>query len=85
MSDRLPKTFEEKLARIDAIVKELEGGTVELQRATELFKEGKTLARECETLLKSAQTQIDEATIEPQPAHRSGSSKDEGLDDQIPF
>jgi exodeoxyribonuclease VII small subunit len=68
MSTRLPQTFEAKLARIDAIVKELEGGTVELQRATELFKEGKVLARECEALLKSAQEQIDEATAESKPA-----------------
>ncbi|HEY7787599.1 MAG TPA: exodeoxyribonuclease VII small subunit [Casimicrobiaceae bacterium] len=62
MADALPQTFEAKLARIDAIVKELEGGTVELARATELFKEGKMLARECETLLKGAQEQIDRAT-----------------------
>jgi exodeoxyribonuclease VII small subunit len=61
MADALPETFEVKLARIDAIVKQLESGTVELQRATELFKEGKTLSRECETLLKSAQEQIDRA------------------------
>lgn len=61
MSDALPQTFETKLARIDAIVKELEGGTVDLQRATELFKEGKALTKECETLLKSAQEQIDRA------------------------
>ncbi|HEY1681538.1 MAG TPA: exodeoxyribonuclease VII small subunit [Candidatus Tumulicola sp.] len=61
MADALPETFEAKLARIDAIVKQLESGTVELQRATELFKEGKTLSRECETLLKSAQEQIDRA------------------------
>ena len=27
MTDKLPKTFEQKLSRIDAIVKELEGGT----------------------------------------------------------
>jgi exodeoxyribonuclease VII small subunit len=84
MSDRLPKTFEQKLARIDEIVKELEGGTVELQRATELFKEGKVLARECEALLKSAQTQIDEAMSEPQSAGRKRATSDE-LDDQIPF
>ena len=62
MADALPQTFEAKLARIDAIVKELEGATVELARATELFKEGKMLARECETLLKGAQEQIDRAT-----------------------
>jgi len=82
MSDRLPKTFEQKLARIDEIVKELEGGTVELQRATQLFKEGKTLARECETLLKSAQAQIDEAMAEPAAGARARSDE---LDNQIPF
>ena len=54
------------LARIDAIVKELEAGT-DLARATELFKEGKTLTRECETLLKGAQEQIDRATRDESP------------------
>lgn len=62
MSNGLTQTFEEKLARIEAIVKELEGGTVELQRATELFKEGKALSRECEALLKTSQDEIDRAT-----------------------
>ena len=63
MSNGLPQNFEAKLARIDAIVKELESGSVELQRATELFSEGKTLTRECEELLKVAQEQIDRASI----------------------
>jgi len=85
MSDKLPKTFEAKLARIDAIVKELEGGTVELQRATELFKEGKTLTRECEALLKSAQTQIDEAMAEPQARKPAEGAELDELDNQIPF
>jgi exodeoxyribonuclease VII small subunit len=87
MTDKLPKTFEQKLARIDAIVKELEGGTVELQRATELFKEGKVLARECEVLLKSAQEQIDEAMAEPQSsgtAEARAASVPEP-DDELPF
>jgi exodeoxyribonuclease VII small subunit len=61
MNNGVPKTFEEKLERIDAIVKELETGRVELDRAIELFKEGKVLARECETLLRSAQEQVDRA------------------------
>lgn len=78
MPERVPKTFEEKLDRIDAIVKELEGGA-DLDRAIALFKEGRALARECEVLLKSAQEQIDQAMAEtPQPA-----GKDAG--DQIPF
>lgn len=78
MADRVPKTFEEKLNRIDAIVKELEGGA-DLDRAIALFKEGRALARECEVLLKSAQEQIDQAMTETsQPV-----GKDAG--DQIPF
>lgn len=68
MPDALPQTFEARLARIEAIVKELESPTVDLQRATELFKEGKTLTRECEALLKSAQEQIDRAGRDESPS-----------------
>jgi exodeoxyribonuclease VII small subunit len=58
---KAPQTFEGKLERIDVIVKELESGRVELDRAVELFKEGKALARECEQLLRTAEKQIDRA------------------------
>lgn len=86
MTDKLPKTFEQKLSRIDAIVKELEGGTIELQRATELFKEGKMLARDCEGLLKSAQEQIDEAMAEPESGSGDArSSAAAELEDELPF
>jgi exodeoxyribonuclease VII small subunit len=78
MAERVAKTFEEKLDRIDAIVKELEAGA-ELDRAIALFKEGRNLTRECEVLLRNAQEQIDQAMSETsQPA-----GKDAG--DQIPF
>jgi exodeoxyribonuclease VII small subunit len=77
-------SFEAKLDRIEAIVKELESGDTKLDRAIALFKEGKTLARECETLLKSAQIQIDQAMAEPQaPANNSARASE--LEDQIPF
>lgn len=76
MSDGAPKTFEAKLDRIDAIVKELEGGRTDLDRAIVLFKEGKTLARECETMLRDAQAQIDGAMTEP--TERNG-------EPQVPF
>lgn len=62
MAEAPPQSFEAKLDRIEAIAAELEGGSIDLQRATELFKEGKALARECEVLLKGAQEQIDRAT-----------------------
>ncbi|MGR4063817.1 MAG: exodeoxyribonuclease VII small subunit [Vulcanimicrobiaceae bacterium] len=61
MSNGGPKTFEEKLDRIDAIVKELEGGNVELDRSVALFKEGKTLAAECQKMLGDMQEQVDRA------------------------
>ena len=64
MSNGVPKSFEQKLERIDAIVKELEGGKVELDRAIELFKEGKVLARECEMILRGAQETVDKAMNE---------------------
>lgn len=54
------ETFEQKLARIEQIVKELEGAGTDLARATLLFKQGKTLIRECDQLLKSAETSIKE-------------------------
>jgi exodeoxyribonuclease VII small subunit len=64
MSDGAQKSFEEKLERIDEIVKRLEGGRVDLDEAVRLFKEGKALASECEQLLKSSQEQIDAAMRE---------------------
>lgn len=61
MSDAAPKTFEAKLDRIDEIVKELETGKPALERAVELFKEGKTLVAQCNADLKVAQEHIDAA------------------------
>jgi exodeoxyribonuclease VII small subunit len=67
MSNGVPKSFEEKLERIDAIVKELESGSPELDRAIELFKEGKILTRECEQLLRGAQEQVERAMNDTPP------------------
>lgn len=53
--------FETALARLDAIVKQLETEEVSLDQSVELFKEGKDLARRCELLLKDAQTKIEAA------------------------
>jgi exodeoxyribonuclease VII small subunit len=65
MSD-VPQSFEQKLDRIDAIVKQLESNTVPLDKAVELFQEGKKLAAECEALLKNAQATLDKAMGESQ-------------------
>lgn len=77
MADQKTGAFEQKIARLEAIVKELENGSVELDRAVALFKEGKTLAGECETLLKGAQEQIDKAMEQ--------TGVQAAADDEIPF
>ena len=61
MADAAQPDFEAKLARIEQIVKELEGGSVPLEQAVKLFEEGKALARDCEALLKGAQDKLDKA------------------------
>ncbi|HEV2261418.1 MAG TPA: exodeoxyribonuclease VII small subunit [Candidatus Rubrimentiphilum sp.] len=79
MADSKKSGFEEKVSRLEAIVKELEGGSVELDRAVALFKEGRALATECEQLLKGTQQQIDRA-MESQTQPEARTSEDE-----IPF
>lgn len=78
MPDQQTGAFEQKIARLEAIVKELEQGNVELDRAVALFKEGKTLAGECDALLKTAQEQIDRA-MEQSAAGPSGATSDSEL------
>jgi exodeoxyribonuclease VII small subunit len=78
MADQRPGAFEQKISRLEAIVKELENGNVELDRAVALFKEGKALSAECEMLLKGAQAQIDRAM------DQAGSPPSEDSD-EIPF
>lgn len=65
MNREEPAGFEGKLARIEEIVRELETTNVKLDRAIELFKEGKTLTAECEALLRTSQQQIDAANDAP--------------------
>lgn len=75
MAEKQQATFEQKVARLETIVKELEQGNVELERTVELFKEGKALAAECEKLLQVAQEQISR-TMEQAAG---------GADDEVAF
>jgi len=58
--DRIP-SFEDKLDRIDSIIKQLETNNVPLERAVELFKEGKALSVACERELATHQASLDNA------------------------
>lgn len=84
MPDQPLQTFEQKLARIEQIVKELEGGTTELALATQLFKEGKMLLTECDALLKTAEVQIKDIDRALDDSVSAGKSNDRP-ENEIPF
>lgn len=55
-------TFEDAMAQLEYIVKELEGGKLTLQEAVDAFERGETLRYFCENQLKQAQTKIEKVT-----------------------
>ena len=54
--------FEEALARLEAIVKNLEDGDLQLEESLRLFEEGISLTRLCAAKLEEAQRRIDVLT-----------------------
>lgn len=52
------QTFEEKLVRLEQIVRELEKGEVPLENSLKLFQEGTQLAAECGKILDDAELQV---------------------------
>lgn len=52
------KTFEESMARLEAIVRAMERGDVALEESLKLFQEGTELVRNCQKLLDDAQLQV---------------------------
>ena len=51
-------TFEDKLKRLDEIVKKLEQGDAPLDDALKLFDEGAGLVKQCNTLLDNAEQKV---------------------------
>ncbi len=58
MSDA--KTFEQKMQRLEEIVKLLESGNVELDKSLALYEEGSKLANELTKTLSDAKIKIEE-------------------------
>jgi exodeoxyribonuclease VII small subunit len=52
------KTFEEQIARLDSIVKQLEKGDAPLDESLALFEEGTALIRACGTMLEDAEQKV---------------------------
>ncbi len=50
--------FEEAISRLEAVVRELEGGGLTLEKSLELYAEGIELSRICSLNLKAAEQRI---------------------------
>ncbi len=61
-------SFEQALARLDVIVRQLEAGDIELDAAVGAFEEGTKLKRHCEAKLAEARERVDQITGTPDGA-----------------
>ena len=52
-------SFEKGLEELEAVVKELEGGELPLERAIELFTKGVGLSERCRKQLEEAETKVE--------------------------
>lgn len=59
-------TFESALARLEAVVREIEGGKAPLDKTLALFEEGKSLVEYCEKALTEAEQRVTKVSGEVQ-------------------
>lgn len=53
-------TFEEALAELEIIVRQLEAGEVELEKSIAIYERGAALKAHCESRLKSAELKVEQ-------------------------
>ena len=54
-----PENFEDSIKRLEKIVKELEGGDVEIEKALDLFEEGTRLSKMCAKKLAAVERRVE--------------------------
>lgn len=59
-------SFEEALQKLEAIVRDLEGGRIKLDDAVEAYEKAVALKKICEEKLKSAQLKIEKIEVSPE-------------------
>jgi exodeoxyribonuclease VII small subunit len=80
--------FEEALARLEEIVKELEGSEVPLETALGLFEEGVRLSKLCHAKLGEAEKKVqvllrnETGDLEPRPFGEEGKAKDKDVEEE---
>ncbi|MGV2979920.1 exodeoxyribonuclease VII small subunit [Camelimonas sp. ID_303_24] len=60
--------FEAAMSELEAIVRRLEEGRVELEESIAIFERGEALKRHCETLLRNAEARIEKIALGPDGA-----------------
>lgn len=57
-------TFEEKLTKLEALVKKMESGELKLDEMIKAFEEGRALVNDCRQELDSIRLRIEKVTAE---------------------
>ncbi|KAB2886974.1 MAG: exodeoxyribonuclease VII small subunit [Albidovulum sp.] len=78
MSDLTGMSFEEAMKKLEAVVRDLESGNVELEKSIALYEEGARLKAHCEKKLKEAEEKVAKITLGPDGAP-AGTVPVEGL------
>ena len=73
-------TFEEKMQRLELIVRALERGDVPLEKSLELFQEGTALISSCANLLDKAELEVKKIVTAA-----DGSPVEEAFNDEPAF
>lgn len=88
MSTPKQETFEEALARLEAIVREIEEGRIGLEESIGRFEEGMQLIQRCRGILQQAELKIQslhesaDGTLQPGPMAAEAVN---GNDREVPF
>ncbi|MCB1405809.1 MAG: exodeoxyribonuclease VII small subunit [Rhodobacteraceae bacterium] len=56
-------SFEEALKELEQVVREMESGTVELEKSIDIYDRGAQLKKHCEAKLAQAQARIEQITL----------------------
>lgn len=78
MSDPTGMSFEEAMKKLEAVVRDLESGNVELEKSIALYEEGARLKAHCEKKLKEAEEKVAQIALGPDGAP-TGTVPVEGL------
>ncbi len=63
MTDIAGMSFEAAMAELEKVVRDLESGSVELEKSIALYERGAALKAHCEARLKAAEERVEKITL----------------------